>query len=50
MTYFNLVLGAFVIPFNLLAVLLLINSFNYFDGMDGTLSCTSISVLIIFYF
>ena len=49
-TYFNLVLGAFVIPFNLLAVLLLINSFNYFDGMDGTLSCTSISVLIILFF
>ena len=28
----------------------MINSFNYFDGIDGTLSFTSISVLAILYF
>ena len=28
----------------------LINSFNYFDGLDGTLSFASISVLAILYF
>lgn len=48
--YFNLTLGAFVIPFSILSVLLLINAFNYFDGIDGTLSITSISVLIILFF
>ena len=48
--YFNLNLGSFVMPFTLLCVLFLINSFNYFDGLDGTLSFTSISVLAILYF
>lgn len=38
------------IPFTILAVLLLINAFNYFDGLDGTLSLTTISVLLILYF
>ena len=33
-----------------MCVLLLINAFNYFDGIDGTLGFTSISVLIILYF
>ena len=48
--YFNLNLGAFVIPFTIICVLFLINAFNYFDGMDGTLSLVSISVFIILYF
>ena len=48
--YFELKLGAFSMPFTLLCVLLLINSFNYFDGLDGTLSFSTISVLFILYF
>ncbi len=48
--YFKLELGSFVIPFTLLSVLFLINAFNYFDGIDGTLSFTSISVLAIIFF
>ena len=48
--YFKLSLGSFSIPFTLLCVLLLINSFNYFDGIDGSLSFAFISVLIILYF
>ncbi len=48
--YFHTELGAFAIPFTLISVLFLINSFNYFDGMDGTLSFSSISVIIILYF
>ena len=48
--YFKLELGAFKIPFTLLSVLFLINAFNYFDGIDGTLSFSSISVLGILYF
>tara|TARA_A100001015_G_scaffold48939_1_gene54062 strand:+ start:9983 stop:10981 length:999 start_codon:yes stop_codon:yes gene_type:complete len=48
--YFKLSLGSFSIPFSLLCVLLLINAFNYFDGIDGSLSLTFISVLIILYF
>ena len=48
--YFILELGAFEIPFTLICVLFLINSFNYFDGLDGTLGLTSISVLLILYF
>ena len=48
--YFNLELGAFAIPFTFLSILFLINSFNYFDGLDGTLSFSSISVLGILYF
>ncbi len=47
---FNLDLGAFSIPFTFLSVLFLINAFNYFDGIDGMLSFTSISTLIILYF
>ncbi len=47
---FNLDLGVFTIPFTLLCVLFLINAFNYFDGIDGTLSLTSISTLGILYF
>ena len=48
--YFELKLGSFAIPFTLLSVLFLINAFNYFDGIDGTLSFTCISVLAILYF
>ncbi len=48
--FFELNLGPLVIPFTLLSVLFLINAFNYFDGMDGTLSFTTISVLGILYF
>lgn len=48
--YFKLELGSFTIPFTLICVLFLINSFNYFDGIDGTLSSLSISVLTILYF
>jgi UDP-GlcNAc:undecaprenyl-phosphate GlcNAc-1-phosphate transferase len=48
--YFILELGSFTVPFTLLCVLFLTNSFNYFDGMDGTLSFTTISVLVVLYF
>ena len=48
--YFSLELGAFALPFTFLSVLFLINSFNYFDGVDGMLGCTSISVIINLYF
>lgn len=48
--YFQVNLGAFNIPFTLFSVLLLINSFNYFDGMDGTLSFALITVMVILYF
>ena len=39
---FDLDLGVFSIPFTFLSVLFLINAFNYFDGIDGTLSFTTI--------
>tara|TARA_B110000003_G_scaffold263270_1_gene286738 strand:+ start:1562 stop:2578 length:1017 start_codon:yes stop_codon:yes gene_type:complete len=48
--YFKLELGTFAVPFTLLSVLFLTNAFNYFDGMDGTLSFTTISVLAILFF
>ena len=48
--YFSLNLNSFSVPFTILSVIFLINSFNYFDGLDGTLSFTSISVLAILYF
>ena len=47
--YFNLELGIFSAPFTLLCVLFLINAFNYFDGIDGTLGFTTISVIINLY-
>lgn len=47
---FSLELGAFSVPFTVLSVLFLINAFNYFDGIDGMLSFTTISVLGILYF
>jgi UDP-GlcNAc:undecaprenyl-phosphate/decaprenyl-phosphate GlcNAc-1-phosphate transferase len=48
--FFTLELGALAIPFTLLSILFLINSFNYFDGTDGALGITTISVLFILYF
>jgi UDP-GlcNAc:undecaprenyl-phosphate/decaprenyl-phosphate GlcNAc-1-phosphate transferase len=48
--YFKLQLNSLSVPFTLLSSILLINAFNYFDGLDGTLSFASISVLIILYF
>ena len=48
--FFELKLNSFSIPFTLLSVIFLINSFNYFDGLDGTLSFATISVLGILYF
>ena len=48
--YFKLNLGSFEIPFTLLCVLLLINSFNYFDGLDGTLSFATLSVFANLFF
>ncbi len=48
--FFILDLGTFSIPFTFLSVLFLINAFNYFDGIDGTLSFTSLSTLVILYF
>jgi UDP-GlcNAc:undecaprenyl-phosphate GlcNAc-1-phosphate transferase len=48
--YFKLELGTFKIVFTLISVLFLINSFNYFDGLDGTLSFSTISVLSILFF
>ena len=48
--YFKFELNSTSIPFTLLATMFLINSFNYFDGIDGTLGFTSLSVLIILYY
>ena len=48
--YFKLELNSFSIPFTLLAILFLINSFNYFDGLDGVLSFLTISTLGILFF
>ena len=48
--YFKVELNTFSIPFTLLCVILLINSTNYFDGLDGTLISTTLSVLSILYF
>lgn len=48
--YFDIKLNSFSIPFTLLSVMFLINTFNYFDGLDGLLSFTTISVLFNLYF
>jgi UDP-GlcNAc:undecaprenyl-phosphate GlcNAc-1-phosphate transferase len=48
--YFSLELNSLSIPFSLLSILFLINSFNYIDGLNGTLSFLSISVLIILFY
>ena len=43
-------LNSISIPFTIIAILFLINSFNYFDGLDGSLSFTAISTFLILYF
>lgn len=48
--HFILKLGTFSLPFTLISIIILINSFNYFDGLDGTLGFASISVLAIIFF
>lgn len=48
--YFKLNLYSFATPFTLLALLFMINSANYFDGIDGTLGITTINVLFILFF
>tara|TARA_Y100000768_G_scaffold63599_1_gene43702 strand:+ start:3127 stop:4134 length:1008 start_codon:yes stop_codon:yes gene_type:complete len=48
--FFVLELGVFKIPFTVICVLFLTNAFNYFDGLDGTLSFSCMSVLAILYF
>ncbi len=47
---FNLNLSTFAIPFTFLCVLMLINAFNYFDGIDGSLVFSSFSVLAILFY
>ena len=48
--YFQIELNSFATPFTILSTIFLINSFNYFDGLDGTLSITLISTLCILLF
>tara|TARA_Y100000389_G_scaffold63923_1_gene59939 strand:- start:2076 stop:3059 length:984 start_codon:yes stop_codon:yes gene_type:complete len=48
--FFKLELNSFSIPFTIFCLIFLVNAFNYFDGLDGVLSSTSISVLAILYF
>ena len=48
--FFQLQLNTFAIPFTLISVLFLINAYNYFDGLNGTLTFSSISVILILYF
>ncbi|MDB9985965.1 undecaprenyl/decaprenyl-phosphate alpha-N-acetylglucosaminyl 1-phosphate transferase [Pelagibacterales bacterium] len=48
--YFEIQIISFSLPLTLICVLFLINAFNYFDGIDGTVSFTSISVLSILHF
>ena len=47
---FKLNLNTFAITFTLFCVLFLINAFNYFDGIDGSLGFTLISIILILYF
>lgn len=48
--FFELKLQSFAIPFSFACILLLINSFNYFDGIDGSLSFSTLSTLSILFF
>lgn len=48
--FFEIKLQSFAIPFSFMSVLLLVNSFNYFDGIDGSLSFSALSVLTILFF
>ena len=45
--YINLNTGILGVPITLICVLFLINSFNYFDGLDGTLGFSSLSTIFI---
>lgn len=47
--YFNIDLYNFAIPFTILSVLFLINSFNYFDGLDGVLGLNYLTVIFNLY-
>ena len=47
---FQINLGNFAIPFTIGCVFLMINATNYFDGVDGILSSTILSVLFILLF
>lgn len=48
--YFILNLNSLSVSFTILSVVFLINSFNYFDGLDGTLGFTTLTILGILYF
>lgn len=48
--YFQLYAKSLSIPLTLLAIIFLVNSFNYFDGIDGCLSIAALSVILILYF
>mgnify|MGYP001415423361 CR=1 FL=1 len=48
--YFEIQIVSFSLPLTLICVLFLINAFNYFDGLDGTVSFASLSVLLILHF
>mgnify|MGYP001015004452 CR=1 FL=1 len=48
--YFILNLNSFSISFTIISIVFLINSFNYFDGLDGTLGFTTLTILGILYF
>tara|TARA_Y100000816_G_C26108192_1_gene589867 strand:+ start:5023 stop:5970 length:948 start_codon:yes stop_codon:yes gene_type:complete len=48
--YINLNTGILGVPITLICVLFLINSFNYFDGLDGTLGFSSLSTIFILLF
>lgn len=49
--YFGLIyLGKFSVIFTFLAVILLINSINYIDGIDGLLIGYTLTALLYFYF
>ena len=48
--YFTLELNSFAIPFTLISIIILINSANYFDGLDGTLCFLMISIIGILFF
>ena len=47
---FEIQVISFSLPLTLICVLFLTNAFNYFDGLDGTVSFASISVLFNLHF
>ena len=48
--YFEIQLVSFSLPLTLICILFLVNAFNYFDGLNGTVSFATISVLSILHF